>query len=139
MILLDTHVLVWAAEDRHDLGSNSRELILAEQAASDGVVGISAITPWEIAMLVDKGRLKLGRDLHDWMNITLSQSNVRVIAIEPAIGIDAGTLPGRIHGDPADRILIATARSLDCPLLTMDRKILDYAEQGHVRVIRADH
>lgn len=88
-------------------------------------------------MLVDKGRLELGRPLRDWMDNTLGLPGIRLAALEPVIAMDAGSLPGDIHGDPSDRIIIATARWLGCPLLTADRRILRYAEQGHVRVVNA--
>lgn len=88
-------------------------------------------------MMAGKGRLTLGRELREWMTLALNRKRVRIAPLEPEIAIDAGTLPGELHGDPADRIIIATARTLVCPLLTMDDKIIRYAEQGHLRVIPA--
>lgn len=135
MILLDTHALIWAVQNRRDLGLNSRALI--EQAQRAKAAYVASITPWEMSMLVDKGRLELGRPLRDWMDNTLGLPGIRLAALEPVIAMDAGSLPGDIHGDPSDRIIIATARWLGCPLLTADRRILRYAEQGHVRVVNA--
>jgi len=135
LILLDTHTLVWSADDKPELGGGSRELIA--RAQNDGALRVSAITPWEIAMLVGKGRLELSRHLAVWMPGVLSQPGVLVAALTPEIGMDAGLLPPGIHGDPADRIIIATARALRCPVLTADGKILRYAEAGHVRAIDA--
>jgi len=137
LILIDTHALIWAIQNRKDLGLNSRTLIDTAQRAK--AVFVASITPWEMSMLVDKGRLELGRPLRDWMDSTLSLPGVQLAPLEPAIAMDAGSLPGSIHGDPSDRIIIATARWLRCPLLTADRRILRYAEEGHVRVINASY
>ena len=69
--------------------------------------------------------------------LNLTQAAIRLEPISPSIAIDAGQLPGGIHGDPADRIIIATSRHLGCPLLTTDRKILAYAAIGHLKAIDA--
>lgn len=135
MILLDTHALVWSADDKPDLGGASRKLIAAAQ--DDGAVYISAITLWEIAMLIGKDRLQLSRHIAVWMPGVLSQPGVRIAPLTPDIGMDAGLLPPGIHGDPADRIIIATARALRCPVLTADGKILRYAAAGHLRAVDA--
>jgi PIN domain nuclease of toxin-antitoxin system len=137
LILIDTHVLVWSMQNDPRLGPEARALISAEQAHTDGAVMVSAITPWEIAMVAGKGRLTLGRDLREWMTLALNRKRVRIAPLLPPIAIDAATLPGELHGDPADRIIVATARSLACPLVTMDDKIIRYAEHGHVQVILA--
>jgi PIN domain nuclease of toxin-antitoxin system len=137
LILLDTHALIWAIQNRKELGANSKALI--EQAQRAKVAFVASITPWEMSMLVDKGRLELGRPLRDWIDTALKLPGIRLAALEPSIAIDAGSLPGDIHGDPSDRIIIATARWLGCPLLTADRRILRYAEEGHVEVIDAAH
>ncbi len=135
MILLDTHALVWSADNKPELGVRSRELIASAQA--DGELYVSAITPWEIAMLVGKDRLELSRHLAVWMPGVTSQPGIVVAPLTPEIGMDAGLLPPGIHGDPADRIIIATARALHCPVLTADGKILRYAQAGHVQVVDA--
>ena len=88
-------------------------------------------------MLVRKRRLNLGATTRDWATRALSQPGVRLAPLTPEIMIDSEELPGRIHGDPADRILIATTRALDATLVTRDRRILDYGAQGHVDVLPA--
>lgn len=88
-------------------------------------------------MLVDKGKISLHMRPLDWMKAVLEQPGIRVEPIAPIIAIDAGSLPGNIHGDPADRLIIATARHLACPLLTTDGKIIAYAEEGHLEAIDA--
>ena len=135
MILLDTNVLVWLIMGDTRLKPERRALI--EDARVEEGVRVSAITAWEISMLVDKGRLDLRREVSKWIEAVFSAPGVRIASISPAIAVDAGRLPGAIHGDPADRLIIATARELGCPLLTSDKRILAYAAAGHVSVIDA--
>lgn len=135
MILLDTHVLIWALDDDARLGGQARAAI--DEAGEAGGVFISAITPWEIAMLVQKGRLALTDDVGTWLAGVLALPALRLAPLEPAIAVDSVRLPGTLHADPADRLIIATARHLGFPLLTADRAILDYGNDGHVRVIDA--
>lgn len=135
MIVVDTHVLVWALADDARLGRAARAAI-EEEAQRAGVL-VSAITPWEIAMLAHKGRLALGRETGAWIEAAMAVPGVRLAPLEPAIAVDSVRLPGAIHADPADRIIIATARSFGAPLLTADRAILDYGAAGHVNVLDA--
>lgn len=135
MILLDTHVLVWAVEQDPRLGSEATLAINA--AARAGELRISAITPWEIAMLVTRGRLVLARELSAWFAAVLAQPGFALIPIEPDIAIHAGRLPRSVHGDPADRLIIATAAILGYPVMTVDRAILAYAKAGHLQAIDA--
>ena len=135
MILLDTHVFIWLIQEEPKLGSRMLEL-LEEALAADGLC-VSAITPWEVSMLAAKQRVKLGKPTAQWITTSLGLRGMRLVPTAPMIAVDAGELPGSIHGDPADRIVIATARSLGCPIATADRAILDYAKQGHVAAIDA--
>lgn len=135
MIVLDTHVLVWTLEDDPRLGPRARAAI--DEAAGQGGVLVCAITPWEIAMLVQKGRLALGRDVGEWLDAALNLPSIRLAPLEPAIAVDSVRLPGTLHPDPADRIIVATARHLGVTLLTADRAILDYGAAGHVAVADA--
>ena len=135
LILLDTHVLVWAVGSDRRLGANAAEAI--EEAQRSDRIGVSAITPWEIALLVAKGRLRLALDVGAWIDAALGAQGVELLPIEPAIAVDSVRLPGDFHADPADRIIIATARRWGVPLVTADRAIVDYAAGGHLRVIDA--
>jgi len=132
MILLDTQTLLWLTEDRR-LGVQARRRI----DANTGNIHLSAISFWEIAMLIDKRRIALAMPLQDWMRRLFDTGGFRTVVVDPAIAADAGSLPGNIHGDPCDRIIIATARSLGCPILTSDHAILDYAALGHVEALDA--
>lgn len=134
-MIADTHVLVWLLEGDQRLGQKARQVL--EQAAQKEFVCVSAITPWEIALLVDKGRLALGRDVGDWINAALALPGISLIPLEPAIALGSVRLPGSFHADPADRMIVATARFLGTPLVTADRAILDYGANGHVAVVDA--
>jgi PIN domain nuclease of toxin-antitoxin system len=135
LILLDTHVLVWFTHEDSRLKEAARFLI--EQATLTDEAIISPISFWEVAMLVDKGRIPLGHRPIDWMHAVLDGNGFRIEPLAPIIAIAAGSLPGDIHGDPADRLIVATARHLGCPLLTNDQKILEYAAAGFLQAIDA--
>ncbi len=119
VIVLDTHVLIWFAEDVPDLGR--RAAALAEEALSSDDLAVSAVSFWEIAMLARKGRLNLA-DGPTAVRRRVLENGIREIAIDGAIGISAADLTG-FHGDPADRIIVATALANDATLITADRPI----------------
>jgi PIN domain nuclease of toxin-antitoxin system len=135
MIVLDTHTLVWALENHRFLGRKAAALI-DDATASDGAY-VSGITCWEVSMLADRGKLEFRQGVRAWMEAALAQPGIFLAPVDLETGIDAGSLPGQPHGDPSDRIIMATARVLDCPLLTADEAILDYAAGGHLKVIDA--
>lgn len=135
MIVLDTHALVWAVTDSPRIGPAARARIDDERRA--GRVGVSAITPWEIALLVAKGRLRLSMDVGVWIDRTLGSPGIDLCPIEPVIALDSVRLPGEFHADPADRFLIATARHWTAALVTADAAILEYSAAGHVTTIDA--
>jgi PIN domain nuclease of toxin-antitoxin system len=131
-MLLDTHVLIWLLLEDARLGRAARQTITTFK----GQAYLSAITAWEIGMLVGKGRVGIA-DVAGWFDEVVAEGRFEIVPVGTAIAIDAGTLQAGVHGDPADRILIATARWLDCPLVTVDGKILDYAAAGYLKVIDA--
>lgn len=136
MIVIDTHVLVWTVEaDASRVGAKARKIL--EAAVLARALYVSAITPWEIAMLAHHGRLALGKDVGDWIVQALSLPGVILAPLEPAIAVDSVRLPGALHKDPADRFIIATARHLTLPVLTGDRAILAYGAAGYVQTIDA--
>jgi PIN domain nuclease of toxin-antitoxin system len=134
MILLDTHPLIWFILGNESLGRRAQEIVL--NSLENDEAAVSPISFWEASMLAQKGRVAFGRAVEDWMDGILS-NGIRLVALSPEIAVAAGQLPGGIHGDPADRLIIATARGLGCPLLTADRQILGYSAQGHVSAIDA--
>ncbi len=135
MIVLDTHALIRVVNDDPMLGSAARTVI--DDTVRTDFVLVSAITAWEIALLAEKGRLHLGREVGAWIKTVLALPGVRLAPIEPERAVDSVRLPGSFHADPADRIIVATARHWDAPLLTADGAILDYGTRGHVRTADA--
>lgn len=132
MILLDTQIVVWLSAGEDKISDRALRSIEEDQDRR-----ISAMVSWELAMLTDKGRIALDKPLDAWMTDAMKIYGLAEVAVTGAIGRDAGGLPTGIHGDPCDRIMIATARSLGCPLVTSDHAILRYAKDGYVQVIDA--
>ena len=123
MILLDTHIWVkWILEESRLPQSACKQILEHEE---DGL-GVSAISCWEVAKLVELKRLNFEMDVFEWISQALSYPGIQLIEFSPRIAVESTRLPGAFHRDPADQIIVATARVLGCPLLTQDRKILDY-------------
>lgn len=135
-MLLDTHVFVWLLAGNLRLGSQARRVV--EQAARHGTLFVSAMTPWEIAMLVSKGRLALEQDVGEWIQAALALPGIRLAPLSPEIAVASTRLPGNLHADPADRIITATARHLGATLVTADGLLLEYAQAGHLQVFMAE-
>lgn len=131
-ILLDTHVLIWLMEGNPILSSTFQRTL--NQIQIDEGIFISPITIWEIGMLVEKKRIIIDMDCLDWINRVLDTPGINLIPISPRIAIQSTRLPGNIHGDPADRILIATAHEENAVLVTYDQKLLDYGKDRFVSV-----
>lgn len=87
---------------------------------------VSAISLWEVAKLVEKGRVTLPLSLADWFTAAISASGMGVLPITPEIATDSCNLPDGFHADPADQLIVATARIHECSSLTADGKILSY-------------
>lgn len=120
MIVLDTHAWIWFTGDDRLLSPAALEAV---QRADR--IGVSPISVWEVSMLCSKGRLVLDDDVGAWVARALEVPRVEVVPITPSVAILAGRLP--IHGDPADRLLVATALSLSAALVTKDEKIRESA------------
>ena len=135
-LLLDTHVWVWYVEDEAKQFSR-RIPPLVERAVQRGDIVVSAISVWEIAQLEAARRIQLSVDVRAWVGRALAFPGVQLKGLSPAIAIESTRLPGSLHRDPADRILIATARLTGAALVTCDERILAYAKKGHVRVVDA--
>ena len=123
MILLDTHIWIWWVNQDAALPPALHNAIAR---ATPGDLAISAISCREVAKLVEKGRLELGLPLTEWMGLALEGSSIEVQPITPDIAIASASLPGSFHADPADQLIVATARVLDCPLASVDQKIAAY-------------
>jgi len=129
MIVLDTHTWVWRAHGDERLTQTQVDVITANET---NVIGVSAISCWEVAKLVEYGRLELPGSLSEWLRQALSYPGIQLLELTPEIAVESTQLPGEFHRDPADQIIVATARIYGCPLVTSDRKILDYP---HVQTI----
>ena len=126
MILLDTHVLLWMRLDRPRLGRRTREVI--ERAWPGGAAAVSTLTFWEVGMLLQKGRLDLDISVVRWRTDLLADGLLE-IPVSGEIATRAGLIPD-MHGDPADRIIAATAMALEnCQLVTADQRLLDWPGQ----------
>ncbi len=132
-LLLDTCAVVWIAENEK-LAPQAIE-VLRSTYESGMPTYISPITAWEIGMLASRERLKLLITPQRWFRRLLETPAVRLADMSPDLLIASSFLPGRPPRDPADRIIAATARDYGCTLITRDRALLDYGEQGHIRVL----
>ena len=131
-LLLDTHALIWLAEGLDDLPLRSRRRLDAA-ARSEGLA-ISAISFWEVAMLERRRRVSLSQPVEQWREAILAPIAMQEVGVDGAIAIEAVRLPGDLHEDPADRILVATARVRGWTLATRDTRLLEYGAAGHVKV-----
>jgi PIN domain nuclease of toxin-antitoxin system len=134
-LLLDTHVWIWFMLASPDLSVSGRNAI--NLAAAAGRLRIAAISLWETALLASGGRVALGRPVTQWMTAAVSARGLSVEPLLPQVAVEAYSLPGAFHRNPADRLIVATARVTNATLMTRDRRILDYAARGHLTVIAA--
>jgi PIN domain nuclease of toxin-antitoxin system len=136
-VLLDTWAVIWLANGMALPPGARRAIVYA--GLTDGVF-VSTASAWEIGLLSRPGSgrppaLQCEPDPKTWFTKVMAGPGIKEAPITPAIAIDSSHLPGRLHADPGDRLIIATARHLGMPIVTSDRKILAYAEAGFVRVI----
>ena len=131
-LTLDTHVLIWYTE-----GSNlsESEVNLIETARKKGCLYISAISIWEVAMLVSKDKIAFSIGLDQWIHQLLSTPGLKVIDLTPSILVQSCDLPIYPHKDPADRLIISSSRAINSYLMTADHRTIKYANQGYLKVI----
>ena len=127
MIILDTHIWVWWVDGAAQLPADYLALIQAEAASG---IGVCAISCWEVAKLVELGRLQLTVPVDQWL-VQALQPPVSFLPLTPQVAVASTQLPGTFHRDPADQMIVATARLYDCPLVTLDGRIRAYP---HVRL-----
>lgn len=131
-LLLDTHVWIWLMSGDPKLSASFITAI--DRGQEEERIFLSAISIWEIGMLVEKKRLTLAMDCLDWVEKSLALPGVNLLPISPRIAIQSTRLPGIQHGDPADRFLIATAIEENAVLVTQDLRLLDYGTDKHLSV-----
>ena len=130
MILLDTHAWIWWVNGHPALSRKAHRSI--HQAAEEAGVYVSSISAWEVAQLVKRGRLELTMDIEPWVAKSEAMPFLHFVPLDNAIALKSVRLPEPLHNDPADRMIIATSMILGFPLVTRDKRILQYP---HVRTI----
>jgi len=138
-MLLDTHVWVWAVDGSRKLGTRTRRRLRKTPGLTyAGGAFVSTASVFEITALHTAGRLQFTRPVERWIRDSIALGGLRVLDLDIDTAVDAGCVPASALADPIDRWLVATARAHQLPLLTADRKILDYAAKTKlVRVIDA--
>lgn len=130
MILLDTHVWIWWVHGDKNLTESHQKWL---QEYEEKGLGVSVISCWEVAKLVEYNRLVLPCPIVEWFEQALAYPGIRLIDLTPRIAIESTQLPPEFHRDPADQLIVATARVYQCALLTADSKILAYS---HVKTLK---
>jgi PIN domain nuclease of toxin-antitoxin system len=125
MVVLDTHALLWWASSQHAELSRRAKKAISSAMESEGIL-VSSISAWEIAALTARGRISLSMDAANWLKTLMEVPGIRFVPVDNRIALGAVNLPGDFHRDPADRFIVATAREYAVPLVSKDRKILDY-------------
>ena len=124
-VVLDTHIWVSWMNNKGEL-SNTAAQVINDTLNNGAKVLVSCISAWEVAMLVSKRRLMFSMDVEAWLNQATQVSMVRFVPVDNKIACKSTILPGNFHKDPADRIIVATAQESGVPLVTKDKKIIDY-------------
>jgi PIN domain nuclease of toxin-antitoxin system len=132
-LLLDTCALIWIAEDAKI--SEPAAAALNGSYRSGQPVYVSPISAWEVGILISRGRLACLVKPQLWFQRLLDAPSVRLAEMSTDLLITSSFLPGTPPRDPADRIIAATVREFGYTLMTRDRSLLDYAEQGHLRAL----
>ena len=133
-LLLDTCAVIWTAIDDQlntDIGHR-----LTENYNTGCRTCVSPVSAWELGMLTARGKIRLERPLTRWFDEYINLGQISLVEMSPRILIESSYLPGTPPSDPADRILIATARMLSLQIVTRDRAILEYADKGYVQALR---
>jgi PIN domain nuclease of toxin-antitoxin system len=132
-LLLDTCATIWIANEEPISQSTSEAIRRARE--DDEPIFVSPITAWELGLLVSRGRMILQMPPERWFFRLLQAPGLQLADMPPELLIASSFLPGMPPRDPADRILAATARQHGYALVTRDRLLLDYAEQGHIQAL----
>ena len=134
-LVLDTHIFLWLMNGDDELSSQEKSIIL--KSTEEGSIAISAISLWEISMLHARQRLLFTQPYLNWIKRSLDAPGIVLCPLTPEIAVESASLPGSFHGDPADRIIVATTRILSVPLMTRDKKILNYAAESYLECINS--
>jgi len=135
-ILLDTHCWIWIQFGQVEKFARTARATI-EKAARRNALRVSVISVWEIGMLESKGRLELNMTCSEWIRQALATPGLSLVPLSPEVAVESSRSPGRFDGDPADRILVATARIFGLDLMTKDDRLLEYGRQRHIRIVPA--
>ena len=134
-LLLDTHVWIWYINGNEELSRSVRQVITT--ALHENNASLAAISLWEIGMLEKKQRIILEMPCQEWIKQSLALTHLRIQPLTPEIATEACQLPGNFHEDPADRMIVATARVEGLTLLTRDKRILEYGRHKYLSTLKA--
>jgi len=121
--LLDTHAWIWLFEASSDLPVKTAQLL---RDSANTPLGVSAISPWEVAKKSSIGKIRLSMPLREWIINSTANPGIRIYPLTPEVAGEANSLPGKFHNDPADQMIVATARVFDLTIITCDKNILGY-------------
>lgn len=133
-LLLDTHIWLWLVNGDRSMSASVLKKI--RNAVKNNHIFISTISIWEIAMLESRGRITLDCSCHDWIQQSIKLAHLSKVPLTAEIAIDSCRLPGDFHKDPADRIIVATARKMNLTLITRDENILKYSQKGFLHSLQ---
>ena len=135
--LLDTHAWIWVMEGKINGKKEINPSLIGklEAASKTSRIYIASISLWEVSMLETKGSIGFRIPCLQWLHNAVNSPGLTVIPMNPDIAFDSANLPNGFHGDPADRLIVASSRKTDSILVTRDRNILDYASQKYLRAV----
>ena len=123
MLLLDTQTWIWAISAEKQLSAKAKKLIKKTPANQRAIASISI---WEFAMLCSRGSIHVKVTPEQWLDNAVHKTGIQVFDLSAQVALESCNLPGKFHKDPADRIIVATARIHNMNLVTKDQKIIDY-------------
>ncbi|HJD65717.1 MAG TPA: type II toxin-antitoxin system VapC family toxin [Rickettsia endosymbiont of Bembidion nr. Transversale] len=134
LILLDTHVLLWAISEPNKLSTTVKQYI--DVAQQNKLLLLSSISLWEIAMFEQKKRIDIRQSLKTFLESIINIQGLAIKDISVEVAVESNLLADSFHNDPADRLIVATAKYYNATLLTRDQKILAWAEQGAIESLK---
>jgi PIN domain nuclease of toxin-antitoxin system len=136
LLLLDTHAWIWLnTGNTRRLGKKAAQRMT--RAAGRGALRLSVISVWELGLLHARGQIRFSTTLGEWVRAALGTPGLTIADLTPEIALDASHLPGDLHPDPADRMLVSTARQMHATLVTRDERLLRYAAEGWIKALDA--
>jgi PIN domain nuclease of toxin-antitoxin system len=132
-LLLDTHIWIWYLIGHKEINLSLRREI--GNAIKNNTLYVSAISLWEVSMLESRGRIILEMPCLEWIKNAIDYTHAQIVPLSPEIAVESCHLPSSFHGDPADRLIVATARVEALTMVTKDQRILEYSKQKYISVL----